>query len=373
MITDTNRKAFILFPDTWLSYTPSIINLVKVMNENGWTVTVLAFDDGSYHKTSEIEVLYASLPKSGRRIIRILKLFSIYRFFSLSFHVLRLRKKNFAAVIGVDSLGYLIARLFFRNPVYFSLHIRNSLSAFVCKKLEIKNMVIQTQERLDQTFDKSSYRPVNVWFIQNSPIVDRDKPKSSRRNDQGFRIVYFGNVAKDAYGIENCIDALRHVADDITLTMKGPVSAEYRKELESSYGDLVSSGRLSFDSSYIPQDSVIDWLEGFDLGFCFYDEGRIRRGDPNMVSPPSGKLFNYLAAGLPVIGSKLSGLKIVTEFGAGILLDHQDPVLIGAAVTEIRGSQKKYRQRTMQAALENDFRAMAERFLGDLADPLKVL
>ncbi len=361
-----SRKAFILFPDTWLSYTPSIINLVKVMQENGWTVIILAFDDGTYLKTSDIDVLYVSLPKRGRKIIRILKLFSLYRFFWLAFNVFRLRRQDFDLVIGVDSLGYLITRLFFTDPIYFSLHIRNSLSTLLCMKLGIRNMVIQTQQRLEQTFDKSTYRPTKVWFIQNNPIIDRNKTRPQNKNTQGFKIVYFGNVAKNAYGIENCIETLRHVADDITLTMKGPVTTDYHKELESSYGDLIVSGRLSFDSEYIAQAAVIDWLEEFDLGFCFYDEERIRNGDPNMISPPSGKLFNYLAAGLPVIGSKLDGLKIVTEFGVGILLEHQNPAQIGVSVTEIRGSREKYRRGTLQAASQNDFRTMAERFLSDL-------
>ena len=371
MKTGKNRKAFIVFPDTWLSYSPSIINLAKVMIENGWQVSVEAFDDGSFHRTGEIEVSYTVPSRATRKIVGMFKLFSLYRFFALSARVFKLRKEGFEAVIGVDSLGYLIARLFFDKPVYYSLHIHNTLSAFLCKRLGIDRMIIQTRERLDQVFRDCGYRPADVWFIQNSPIVERSRQNAVKRDHRGFRMVYFGNVARNTYGIENCIEVLHHVADDITLTLKGPVSAEYQRELESSYGGFISSGRLSFDSEYVPQDTVISWLEEFDLGFCFYDEGQILRGDPNILSAPSGKMFNYLAAGLPVIGSKISGLRILTEFGAGILLERQQPEAIGAAVTEIRQSYEKYRQGSRQAALVNDFRVMAESFLADLAKPAK--
>ena len=155
--------------------------------------------------------------------------------------------------------------------------------------------------------------------------------------------------------------------DDVTLTLKGPVTPEYRSELEADYAGFVSSGRLSFDSEYVAQDQVIAWLEGFDLGLCFYDEGEIRRADPNIISAPSGKLFNYLAAGLPVIGSKLPGLRIIPEFCAGILLEGQDPKAIAETVMEIRGSYDEFRQGCGRAAMESDFRAMAERFLSAFA------
>lgn len=365
MNMDKQRKAFILFPDTWLSYSPSIINLAKVMIECGWQVTLVAFHDGSYHKTVDVDVSYVVPTRAIRKFVGVLKLFSVYRFFALSFRAFQLRNAGFELVIGVDSLGYLITRLFFSRPIYFSLHIRRTLSAFLCKKLRIDRMIIQTPERLELTFRDCAYRPTDVWFIQNSPILDRNRKPPARHDRSQFRVIYFGNVAKNHYGIENCIELLGHVLDDVTLTLKGPVTPEYRRELETNYDRFVSSGRLSFDSEYIPQDEVIPWLEGFDLGLCFYDQGEILRSDPNIISAPSGKMFNYLAAGLPTIGSKLSGLRILAEFGAGILIEGQDPKAIGEAVMEIRRSYETFTQGCRKAALKNDFRVMAERFLSD--------
>ncbi len=360
------NKVLILFPDTWLSYSPSIINLTKVMIEGGWQVTVIAVHDGSFHKTTEINVSYIVPTRVTRKLVGVLKLFSIYRFVALSVKIFKLRNHEFDLVIGVDSLGYLIARLFFENPVYYSLHIRKVLSTYLCKKLRIERMIIQTSERLDITVKNMGYSPADVWFIQNSPILERPWLSPIRHHQRKFKLVYFGNVAKNTYGIENCIETLHYVPDDVTLTLKGPLSARYRNELEDSYGKFISMGRLTFDSEYIAQDKVIGWLKGFDLGFCFYDEEEIRRGNPNIISAPSGKLFNYLAASVPVIGSKISGLQILSEFGAGILLDGQDPKKIGAAVSEIRSSYETFSLGCKQAAMKNDFRVMAESFLADL-------
>ena len=363
------NKALILFPDTWLSYSPSIINLAKVMMERGWQVNVLAIHDGSFQKTTEINVSYIAPTRVTRKLVGILKLFSIYRFVALSVQTFKLRNHGFDLVIGVDSLGYLIARLFFKKPVYYSLHLRKALSTYLCKKLFVERLIIQTPERLELTIKDFGYPPPKVWFIQNSPILEKSRSRPIRGDLQKFKLVYFGNVAKNTYGIENCIESLHHLPEYVTLTMKGPISVDYLNELEAAYGELFSSGRLLFDSEYIPQQAVISWLEGFDLGFCFYDEEHISRGDPNIISAPSGKLFNYLAANLPVIGSKIPGLSVLSEFGAGILLDVQDPKVIGEKVLEIRGTYEKFSKGCLQAATKFDFRTMAESFLDDLATP----
>ena len=368
---EKNRKVFILFPDTWLSYSPSIINLAKVMIDSGLQVTLVSFHDGSYHKTEEIEVSYVVPSRTMRKFVGVLRLFSVYRFFAMSYRVFQLRNEGFDLVIGVDSLGYLITRLFFSRPIYFSLHIRRTISALLCKKLKIDRMIIQTPERLKLNFRDCAYKPNDVWYIQNSPIFDRNRQPRVRCESSRFRVVYFGNISKNHYGIENCIELMDHVPDDVTLTLKGPVTPEYQSELEAIYHRFVVSGRLFFDSVYIPQDEVIPWLEGFDLGLCFYDQGEILRNDPNIISAPSGKMFNYLAAGLPTIGSKLSGLRTISDFGAGILLDGQDPKAIGEAAMQIRFEYHKFTRGCKQAAIENDFRVMAERFLSDFEN-LKV-
>jgi glycosyltransferase involved in cell wall biosynthesis len=364
-------KAFILFPDTWLSYSPSIINLVKVMKENGWDVTLLAFHDGSYQRTDEIEAIYLQPSQIMRRVIGILKFFSLYRFIALSLLSWKFSKQKFELVIGVDSLGFLITRIFFDRPIYYSLHIRKVFSSYVIKKLGISRVIIQSQERLELEFQGHSYRPPNAWYIQNSPILDSTLRASCRSDRQKIKLIYFGNVARNVYNIENCIEVLFHLPEDFSLTLKGPIANEYQRELEFIYGEFIDSGRLSFDSNYLAQDAVVSWLEDFDIGLCFYSELQIFSQDPNIISAPSGKLFNYLAAGLPVVGSKIPGLRILTEFGAGITLEKQLPEEIGAAVLEILKTYDKFKQGCREAALKNDFRIMANNFLTDITTTLK--
>jgi hypothetical protein len=186
------NKAFILFPDTWLSYSPSIINLAKVMIERGWQVTIFAFHDNSFQKTTEIEVNYFVPNRATRKLVGILKLFSLYRFLVLSIQTYKLRKQGFDLVIGVDSLGYLIVRLIFEKPIYYSLHLRKALSNYLCKKLSVERMIIQTPERLELIFKDFGYSPQEVWFIQNSPILERSESNENHRDKQMCQVSVLG-------------------------------------------------------------------------------------------------------------------------------------------------------------------------------------
>ncbi|HEX6160189.1 MAG TPA: hypothetical protein VF111_08495, partial [Thermoanaerobaculia bacterium] len=97
-------------------------------------------------------------------------------------------------------------------------------------------------------------------------------------------------------------------------------------------------------------------------GFCFYDFNILARDDFNYVSCPSGKLFNYLAAGVPVIGSDVLGLQPVREKGCGVLLPDPTPHAIAEAIAMIEADRDGYRARCLAASVDFDFRAHLDRF-----------
>jgi hypothetical protein len=86
------------------------------------------------------------------------------------------------------------------------------------------------------------------------------------------------------------------------------------------YRELLDAHRLFIDESYIPQNEVVPFLREFSIGFCSYDLSLVRKHYYNYLSCPSGKMFNYFAAGVPVLGLDIPGLQNVRVFNAGILL-----------------------------------------------------
>ena len=66
-------------------------------------------------------------------------------------------------------------------------------------------------------------------------------------------------------------------------------------------------------------------------------------------------MFAYLAAGVPVIGNNLEGLKMIEDFEAGILINDFEPETILHAITKIKSNYDFYKQNCIKAAKHYSF------------------
>lgn len=99
------------------------------------------------------------------------------------------------------------------------------------------------------------------------------------------------------------------------------------------------------------------------MGFCFYDLNHTDETTSfNFISVPSGKLFNYYAAGVPVIGSDLLGLKSVKDFQVGILLKNISTENIAIAMESIASQHRRFSENCLAAAAYFDFDTAVEPF-----------
>ena len=66
---------------------------------------------------------------------------------------------------------------------------------------------------------------------------------------------------------------------------------------------------------------------------------------PNYVDALPIKLFEYMAAGMPVIASDFPVWReIVDDAGCGVLVDPQDPQAIAAAINSLMADEERMRQ-----------------------------
>ena len=304
------KRILLIFPNEWLAYTPTVLNLVAELS-GVLDIKVLAIDDGTY-RNSEIDSDNFDFVKVNIAILKlhtfIIKVFGTSKFYQLAkiallWFALRAYKGWADEVIAIDSAGLWIAQEIFGKCHFMSLELFKDRLFERCNLKLIESVIIQTQERYDYLFGDLT---IKTFLIQNSPLYKPDainrKPLTSKK------AIFLGN-ANPRNGAYFCIESMRDIKD-LSLTIKGTISSQDRQYIETHYSDLLKSERLILDDQYVKQEEIIEYLSQYYVGFCFYD---LKCTDEttrfNFISVPSGKLFNYYAAGVPVVGSNILGLK----------------------------------------------------------------
>jgi O-antigen/teichoic acid export membrane protein/glycosyltransferase involved in cell wall biosynthesis len=353
------KRTLIVFPDEWLQYSPSVLNLYKCFNENHHTKLVY-LDNGFFKNDDLVEnsekvrvgkiVPYFFRKTIGYKCYKIMKLFWTLLF-------IKIFDKRYDIVVAIDSAGYMPSRIFFPRTVFFSLEVEKNNYFKLCSLIGIDKLIIQSKERREYLIGEDNF--IDVHYIQNAPILE--EPQAVRKRSEKKRILYMGNI-DFRYGLEQFIDCMKDLDDSYSLTLKGIKNENFFRHVNERYSSLVDSGRLMFDFNYIDQSKVIEYTSDFYLGVTGYDM-ELAKSDFNYFSSPAGKLFNYYAAGVPVIGINIVGLNSVTAFKSGVLIDEVNSASIKGAISEIESSYDTYSENCLTASKEFDFKKGFDSFI----------
>jgi len=156
-------------------------------------------------------------------------------------------------------------------------------------------------------------------------------------SDGTFVVLYQGGLSPER-GIEQLIEAMREVPD-AALVLMGYGSI--RERLQGLATDPDLGGRVRFAPA-VPPDELLDWIAASDVVAMPIQPSTLNH---RLTTP--NKLFEAMAAGVPVVASDLPGMApIVRETGAGVLVDPTDPSAIAAAIRRLLGDP---RERTAMA------------------------
>jgi glycosyltransferase involved in cell wall biosynthesis len=145
--------------------------------------------------------------------------------------------------------------------------------------------------------------------------------------DSAMRVVvYQGGFSRDR-GIEQLIEAIRDVpAATLVLLGYGSLQAE----LERIAADPATGGRVRVMPA-VPPTELLDWIASADVVAMPIQPTTLNH---RLTTP--NKLFEALAAGVPVVASDLPGMApIVREAGCGLLVDARDTAAIAAALRQV--------------------------------------
>ena len=159
-------------------------------------------------------------------------------------------------------------------------------------------------------------------------------------------VLYQGGFSRDR-GIEQLIDALPSLPDDAVLVLLGYGSLQ--AELESRAEEPGLGGRMFILPAVAPTE-LLDWVGSADVVAMPIQPSTLNH---RLTTP--NKLFEAMAAGVPVVASDLPGMAgIVRETGCGVVCDSTSPAAIASAIRAILeapdSERAAYRERSLAAA-----------------------
>lgn len=168
------------------------------------------------------------------------------------------------------------------------------------------------------------FPPDKTVLVQNFPLLDElFRGDATPYSERPAQFAYVGGLARIrcAQEMVDAIGAAGHA--DATLAIAGKFQPA---GLEQEVAARPGWRRVRF-LGWADRSTVADLLAQSRAGLVLF------RAEPNHVEAQPNKLFEYMAAGLPVIASDFPLWRSVVEgAGCGLLVDPESPAAIAAAL-----------------------------------------
>lgn len=257
--------------------------------------------------------------------------------------VLDLSENNPAAVIarGKSKFIHHVTRNSKLVSVLEMLCIRSSDRVWVVSEENQKRLV-------DQGVDGKK-----IAVVGNTPDLDSRVLQGPSRglDEKVCRLVYVGLI-NEFRGLDLVLDALPYVlAKDQGITVLIVGDGEYKKQLERKVKALGLSQYVRFTGWLSPVE-VQDVLSRSHIGCIPHKLSQ----HTNTTIP--NKLFDYMAAGLPVITTPMKPVKrIIEEEQCGLVVPSNDPKVLANTILQLKESPELYSQMG-----KNGSRAIREKY-----------
>lgn len=360
------RKLVIVFPDDWLPFSPTTLNVYDQLSRD-WSVELLTFrnrkDTWGLDQSRQVrlistwnwaEKILDRMDKGFRFFIgRTLQLKRRFRAIQIMSVAGRMKAQVWVTVDthaawALQKLGksvHLISlELYDRDPFIAKL-----------KSDRIRSVLIQSKTRL---VSLAPHVIDPVFVVQNAPVFPG--PQAGNKWNERNGLVMSGSCIPE-FGLNIVLKWFRQNSQE-KLAFHGTIWPSDESSIRGEFTHEIEKGNLNLSLGYMSSAQLLTYLHQYRIGFCFYD---LRFEDVNQFNfwmAPSGKLFHYFAAGVPVIATDLPGLQVVREYNTGVLIRDDDPRTIRAAIEHIHANYDEMVQNCYKAAAEFSFDKALEPF-----------
>lgn len=224
---------------------------------------------------------------------------------------------------------------------------------------------------------KERYQLKNANYIYNAEFIPESGIKKMRRFHEMLslpedaRIVLYQGGFSHQRNLDGLVASMSHIQDpSIHLVFLG--SGAMERTLKSLTKDLCLEKRVHFMET-VPQSVLLEYTSSADLGVIPYQNTCLN----NYYCTPN-KLFEFIAAGLPFIGTNLPEIhSIVHKHQIGLTGNTGDPQALAELITHAMEPSKlaSFRENILKAREAVNWQHEGERFVQiveELAPPKQV-
>ncbi|HZK60850.1 MAG TPA: glycosyltransferase [Anaerovoracaceae bacterium] len=355
----TQYKRKVVFSVTnSISYDQRVMKIAETVSNLGCEITVVGRKSGNCDDSDKIPFRTKRFRMLFKRGFLFYKFFNIRLFFYLLFHKYDILVSN-----DLDTLlpNFLISKLKHLPLVYDSHEYFTGLPeiqnrpfvAWVWKSIEKMifprlKYVMTVSDPIAALYQKMyQIRPLVVRnFSKNANnIIQYTRNEINVAPDDLLAIIQGTGINIDR-GAEELIDAVK-ISDDVTLLVVG--SGDVVPDLMQQVKKLNIGHKVKFIPP-VPWETLMKYTRSADIGLCLDKDINLnyRYSLPN-------KLFDYIAAGIPVIASDLPETgKVISENGFGVIIDNVTPENISFALSQIKDNPGKLAELKRKAVVTSE-------------------
>lgn len=337
-----------------------ITNLSNSLKHDGCKVNVISFD----WTTSNFKEI-----TGDTKVFKLDKSKSSVKFYLTFLKILNKQLSQYNAKVFIAEDVYTLPLVTFwakrkGAKIYYNCRELYPFLAGLRHKAVVQNMIkiierffirkadlILTTGEMDSQFIQQYYKLTNSIVVRNLPIIRKPtknvelKKKLDIPDDS--KIILYQGVILDGRGIDLTIKAIRDL-NDVHFVILG--DGVKRKEYEKLASDIGVESRVHFLGT-INQSELINYTVEADLGLSLIESISL-----SYYYALPNKLFEYIAAGVPVLATNLPQMKLVIEeYKVGKAINMDSVETLANELTELLSNEnllKEYSSNAVDASKE---------------------
>lgn len=336
-------NVLIVFPYTWIRYSPSVLNLIDCFIREGAKVHVVY--PSLEIKKDKLGAAVTHRLYLNKKLYKYLNFFRVYNLFLLCkmYRKINKIKKNYEikTIVSFDSKGYIVSYFNYKKSLYYSLEIDKKIVTRLIFRILNPKLITQNLIRKNLLSKKS----LDFVCIPNSPMIYLASNKNEKSwNSKSTKYVYLGNLSVE-HGVESCIESIRNMENTILELKTFTLGSAYESNLYQKNKDLLQCNKIVFNFKLYSQIKTLNYLQkNFHIGLSPMNMKSITCNKDNYLTSPSGKVFFYIAAGLPIIAINIPAFEFIEEMGIGSLIDEFTAQNLMSSTAYIKNNRVKIKQ-----------------------------